>query len=126
MGCWQGWGVALFMLASQFWMLHIFVKASEIEMSDDNSDLTYTFKCPRDLDECRDTDDRDWRGWIPFGILLTVHLLKDVINGLKMVVLSGKERHSRQKRSGFFFGGLLLILISLYTVYTSVIYNKAI
>ena len=53
---WQGWGVSLFMLALQFWMLHIFVKASEIELSNDNSDLVYTFKCPRDSDECRDTD----------------------------------------------------------------------
>jgi len=43
-----------------------------------------------------------------------------------MVVLSGKERHSKQKRFGFFFGGLLLILVSLYTVYASAIYNNAI
>ena len=52
--------------------------------------------------------------------------LLQVINGLKMLVLSGKDRHSYHTRIRFFFGGLFLITVTVFTIFVSVIYNKAI
>ena len=52
---WQGWSIALVILLSQVWVLFIFVEASELNLADDNKDLEFTWKCPRDENECRDT-----------------------------------------------------------------------
>jgi hypothetical protein len=54
-----------------------------------------------------------------------VHLAKDVINGFKMIVLSGKERHSYRARMRFFSGGTILVSITLFALYASIVYNKA-
>jgi hypothetical protein len=42
-----GWTIALACLASQLWMTFLFVEASEVDLTDDRSDLSYTWKCPR-------------------------------------------------------------------------------
>jgi hypothetical protein len=49
-----------------------------------------------------------------------------VINGGKLIVLSGKSRHSRVKRLRFFFGGLFLVSTSLFVLFVTTIYNAAI
>jgi hypothetical protein len=43
-----GWGIAFAVKVAQIGILFIFVLASENELSDGNSDLVYTWKCPRD------------------------------------------------------------------------------
>ena len=53
--CWQGWFIALVILLAQLYVLFIFVAASELDLADDNKDLEFTWKCPRDDYECRDT-----------------------------------------------------------------------
>merc|ERR1712194_454404 len=52
-------------------------------------------------------------------------LSKDVICGLKLIILSGKRRQSHSQRARFFLGGVLLCCINIYTIYASAIYNKA-
>ena len=52
---WQGWLIALVILLAQFWVLFIFVMASELNLADDKKDIVFTWKCPRDDYECRDT-----------------------------------------------------------------------
>ena len=52
--------------------------------------------------------------------------LLQVISGLKMLTLSVKNRHSYNTRTRFFFGGLFLITVTVFTIFVSVIYNKAI
>jgi len=86
----------------------------------------YTWKCSRDTDQCWDTADLDWQGWLAFTILMVAHILKDVINGAKVVVLSGKARHSIPTRIRLFVGGTILVTISVFTFYVSAIYNNAI
>lgn len=55
------------------------------------------------------------------------HLLKDIINGLKMIVLSGKARNDMIfSRIRYFLGGTLLGAVSAFTFYVSAIYNAAI
>ena len=49
-----------------------------------------------------------------------------VINGVKLVVLSGGSHHTRSKNIRFFIGGVLLNVASLFTVYASFTYNSAI
>ena len=102
------------------------LEAAKFDVTDDNSDFVYTWKCPRDADVCEDKADLDDRGWAAFGILMIAHLSKDLINGLKMVKLSTKEGHHLHARIRFFIGGTLLCGITSFTLFTSAIYNKAI
>ena len=43
--------------------------------------------------------------FLGFGILMSVHVAKDIINGWKLVVLSGKQRNDMSTRIRFFIGG---------------------
>lgn len=123
---WPGWGFALGTMAAQIGILYIFVEGAEFDLSNDISDLVYTWQCPRDGDSCRDTSDVSWRGWVCFGILMGAHVLKDVINGSKMIVLSAKKRHSLNSRMRFFFGGTFLIATSVFALFVTTVYNIAI
>ena len=121
-----GWVIVLLTLVTQVGMLFVFVEGAEVDLSDDNVDLIYSWKCSRDQDECRDTSDLDWKGWTVFGVLMATHLLKDLINGIKMIVLSAKERHEKNTRARYFVGGTLMATVTLFTLYVSTIYNAAI
>mmetsp|Transcript_40046 Transcript_40046/g.68319 ORF Transcript_40046/g.68319 Transcript_40046/m.68319 type:complete len:268 (-) Transcript_40046:79-882(-) len=107
-------------------MLFIFVEGAEFDLADDNTDLVYTWKCPRDQIECDNKADLTGTGWMVFGFLMATHLLKDIINGCKMIALASKERQTLNNRIRFFCGGLLLSFVALFTLYVSAIYNKAI
>ena len=83
------WSVALVTVAIQFWLLHPFIIAAgecllglwaslcygaslvaprkEFDLSDDNKDLVYTWKCDRVSDKCQDLGDLTWQGWLLFG-----------------------------------------------------------
>ena len=60
---WLAWGVAVGVIASQIGILFIFVKGAEIDITDENSDLVYSFECIRDHDACKNMSDVNWRGW---------------------------------------------------------------
>ena len=122
----SGWCIVLLTIGVQFWLLSFFVEGSEIDLSDDKVDVVYTWKCPRDYDECFSTKDLDAPGWIGFAVLVGAHVLADVINGGRMIVLSAKERHSFNFRARIFIGGTMLCSISLFTFFVSTIFNKAI
>ena len=66
----------------------------------------------------------DWKGWLAFAILMLLHLLKDAINGIKMIKYSTKHRHSRFGRVRLFIGGTILVLITIFTTYVSILYNS--
>ena len=57
---------------------------------------------------------------------MTAHLLKDIVNGSKLIVLSGKQRHSLKSRIRFFFGGMFTIATSLFALFVTTVYNQAI
>ena len=120
-----GWAIVLAVIASQIWLLFLFVKGAEIDLVN-GSDLVYYFKCPRDEPDCTDTSEMNWEGWAVFVILMAAHLLKDIINGSKMIMLAGKERHTVHTRMRYFLGGTLLVAVSLFTCYVTTIYNVAI
>ena len=44
----------------------------------------------------------------------------------KLIILSAKERHPHHRRVRFFFGGMFLSAVSLFTLFVSTIYNEAI
>ena len=122
----SGWCIVLLTIGVQFWLLSFFVEGSEIDLSDDKVDVVYTWKCPRDDEECFPTKDLNALGWIGFAVLVGAHVLADVINGGRMIVLSAKERHSFNFRARIFIGGTMLCSISLFTFFVSTIFNKAI
>lgn len=61
-----------------------------------------------------------------FIVLTCAHLLKDVVNGARMIVMSTKQSHNGHTWFRFFFGGMLLATVSLFTLYASAVYNSAI
>lgn len=123
---WKAWTIALAVLAIQIAALTMFVKAAVKDFSDDRSDFIYSFKCPRNNLYCTDESDLTWQGWCLFGILMAAHLLRDIINGIKLLILSGKRRHSNSKRVRYLLAGFFLTWISMFTLYASTVYNIAI
>ena len=120
-----GWVIVLVTVAAQIAMLLIFVESSEIDVSNDKIDLAYIWQCTRDQDECTYTSDLTWRGWLAFAVLMAAYLLKDTINGVKLILLSTKQRNNHKTRARYFIGGILLISVTLFTLYASTIYNAA-
>ena len=111
----MGWTVVLAVIGVQIWMLFVFVQGAEIDWTDDKSDFVYTWQCPRDQDGCENKSDLTLQGWAVFAILMIAYLLKDIISGTKLIVLSAKERHDSHKRMRFFFGGWLLTTVTFFT-----------
>jgi hypothetical protein len=118
---WFAWTFALLVMAMQVWVLSMFVDAAMVVFSGDNSDFVYSWRCPRNDTTCNNTQDQDWRGWAIFASLMMSHLMKDLLNGSKLLVLSARQRHSCYSRCRFFIGGLGLILITAYAVYASAV-----
>jgi len=117
---------ALVVVACQVWSLSIFVMVANKDFDDDRSDYVYSWKCQKDSLDCRDDNDYSWKGWTLFVFLMAAHLLKDLINGLKLLILCGQRRHAIHARIFYFTGGVFLTSISLYTIFASTMYNKAI
>ena len=122
---WLGWIFGLKNIAIQFWIILVFVDSSEYNLSDSKVDIQYTWMCTWDNDDCFNTSDLTWQGWLAFALLMGCHLTKDVINGLKMIILSAKKRHSYHTRMRLFAAGMMLESITLFALYASIIYNKA-
>ncbi len=114
-----GWVVAFATLGIQVAILIFFVVVSEANLQDDKIDIQFTWKCPRDSDECRNTADLNKAGWIIFCMLLIAHLAKDSINGSKLIYYSSKRRHLIGSRIRYFIGGIGLCSITLFAIYVS-------
>lgn len=123
---WVGWIIVLATMGAQIWMLFLFVKGSEIDLNEENIDLVYSWKCPRDKLECKDTADDGWQGGVLFSILVIAHLLKDLISGTKLLILSAKRRHSMLTRARHFAGGWLLFSVTAFAMFVTFLYNRAI
>lgn len=114
-----GWFVALTTIVLQVWMLIPFLRASEVNLQDDQIDVEFTWKCPRDSDTCENKGDLNAIGWSIFGVLMATFLSKDLINGIKLIRHSAKTRHSLNSRIRYFFGGVILCFITLFILYVS-------
>merc|ERR1711935_880509 len=124
---WWGWIIAIVTVVAQIGICWIFVVGSEYDFTNSRSDLKYPWQCPPDVIGCRNTIGRTKLGWLAFSFLMVAHLMKDVIKGSKLIVISSKTRHLATKKScSVFFGGMIMIITSLFVMYTSIIYNKAI
>jgi len=73
-----GLSLAVAAVAAQLWMCYLFIIGSEYDFSGRrDTDLTYTWMCPRDNEPCWDDNDVTWEGWAAYGVLMVVHLLTD-------------------------------------------------
>lgn len=120
-----GWFLVFTVAFAQIGMLFIFVRGAEIDLSSEKIDLTFTWKCSRDQNECAYVSDLNWIGWLAFGFLMAVHLLKDAINGIKLILLSANGENNWITRARYFVGGMILISVTVFTLYASTIYNYA-
>jgi len=123
---WLGRIIALATMGAQISLLFIFVEGVEIDLSSDNVSLVYDWKCHRDQMDCTETADKTWEGWGAFVILMIAYLLKDLINGMKLIVLSQTIREDYRDKVRFFVGGVLLTAVTSFTLFVSSIYNYAI
>ncbi len=114
-----GWVVAFTTLGLQVLSLIFFIIASEAKLQDDKIDIQFTWKCPRESDECRDTGDLTKAGWFVFCMLMIANLAKDSINGSKLIYHSSRVRHPIGARIRYFIGGIGLCSITLFAVYVS-------
>mmetsp|Transcript_15753 Transcript_15753/g.26832 ORF Transcript_15753/g.26832 Transcript_15753/m.26832 type:complete len:401 (+) Transcript_15753:3-1205(+) len=121
-----GWLVAFATLGIQVAILVFFVMASEANLQDDRIDIQFTWQCPRDSDVCRDTADLTDVGWVIFFLLMFAFLAKDGINGCRLLYHSSRVRHPLTSRLRYFIGGMCLCSITLFALYVSTVYNKAI
>jgi len=114
-----GWLVAFTTLLVQGVLLVFFVMASKSNLQDDKIDINFSWKCPRDSDECDDFTDLTKIGWVIFAFLMFAHLAKDFINGSKLMYHSSKVRNSLGSRIRYFIGGVCLCSITLFSLYVS-------
>ena len=100
---------------AQLGLLSIFSQRARID----------TWKCPRDQPHCINTSEVNWQGWFAFAILMAVYLLKDIIHGIKLILLSAKQKLPPDQSARFFTMGLVRTAISLFTLYVSAHYSVA-
>jgi hypothetical protein len=94
-------------LCLQFAILIVFIIASEANLQDDEIDLQFTWKCPRDTDVCDNRADLTGFGWAICCLLIVANLAKDIIGGTKLICHSAKTRHDKSSIR-YFFGGMFL------------------
>eukprot|EP00984_Skeletonema_dohrnii_P015654 scaffold6800_cov89-Skeletonema_dohrnii-CCMP3373.AAC.2 len=123
-----GWMAAFLTLGIQVAILAFFVVASEVNLQKDTIDIVFTWKCPRDSDGCDNKADLDVYGWVIFSMsmLMIAFLAKDIINGCKLIYFSSKAWHTLGARIRYFIGGMGLFSITVFALYVSTVYNKAI
>lgn len=119
-----GWLIALATVFSQIVMLVPYIQASEFDLGA-LQDIEYSWSCNPSDNRCIDTNGVTNMGYTIFVILMIVFLSTDLICGLKLVVLSGKRRHSHSVRARFFIGGIALCSVTMYIVYVSTLYIMA-
>ncbi len=118
------WAITLATVAMQLWMLFVFVQNAEFDPLSE-TEVIYHWKCPPDQNECTNTSRLDSSGWVIFGFSMGAHLLTEIIQGIQLIVLSGRERHDNHQRTTFFLGGLIKASTALFTIVISAIYNDA-
>lgn len=128
---WRGWFIALCTATAQLYVFFAFVEGSETFSSDgeDKEKLkAFTWVCPRDKEECGNTDLISHRGWVVFGIMMTTYLLKDFVYGSKLInLVHFKSKDSNlYEKIRWFFGGTIWVSVTAFAFYASTIYNQAI
>jgi hypothetical protein len=120
------WFIVIATMVAQISTLSVFVSSSKRDFNDGTVDMVYTWKCTRDEETCINTCYLNWKGWLAFAVLMVAHILKDGISGIKMINYYMKQRHHRNVKIRLFNGGTLLTLITVFSTYASIMYNKVI
>jgi len=118
------WLLAIVVLGAQVICFSVYIDGASL-VFDSDKDWVYQYVCPRDNLDCRITSDNGGLGWIFFAVFLAVHLLSDIVNGLKLVWNAPRYGLS-WKTCQCLFGGFCLFSISALALYSSVVYNVAI
>ena len=118
---WAAWVLVLVSVACQLVLLSCFAQKARVDWTPDDDALVYARKCQPG---CAAAISVDGYGWFAFTILMMVHLLKDVINGIKTTVFSVERRHAWDQKARLFVAGLLMNSAALFVLYvTTMVYN---
>lgn len=128
----SGWMVSIATMFGQAATFFLFIEAAELDFGDDRKDWVYSWRCPRNSDSCEDTKHDLLYGWIVFVVLMAVHTMPDLINGLKLLWISAVENDQKKdekesfwKNFWCFLSGLSLVLIVVLALCASVVYSIA-
>jgi len=115
----QGWFVGLFCALAQMATLFLFIDSADI--ANEISDLEYSVTCSMNSIKCDDENSLDLYGALIFGLILSVWLMKDVIASIKLLLIA-----MWKKNIDYFFGSMIILLVTALSAWTSVYYNLAI
>lgn len=115
----SGWLITVGTLVLQVAIFGLFLSAAAFDNGD--GDYVYSFRCPLNTPECNDERAVGTYGWVMWVFLVLASLLDDLVNGLKLLLISS-ARGSRN----CFVTGLFLFCVTVLAVYSSFFYNKAI
>mmetsp|Transcript_24706 Transcript_24706/g.32764 ORF Transcript_24706/g.32764 Transcript_24706/m.32764 type:complete len:421 (+) Transcript_24706:1-1263(+) len=119
----SAWALATTVLAVQALCFGFFIDEASLEFGSDKL-WRYSFLCPRNNPDCRNTSEVTPSGWIFFALFAFVYLLCDMLNGLKLIWSASKHGLSQR---GFqsFIGGCALFTITALALYATAVYNVA-
>lgn len=114
-----GWWVAMATVAVQILLFGIFLRASDFDNGD--GDFVYSYRCPRNSEECNDERAIGPYGWTMWACLVAAGIADDFANGIKLVLIS-----SSRGSFAAFVVGLVVLTVTVLSVQTSLLYNLAI
>ena len=113
------WLVAFGTIAIQVAIFALFLDASQFDS--ELSDWVYSWRCPRNSEECNDERNVSVYGWIVRGLLVSNSVLEDIANGIKLTNLAASRTSIH-----CFCGSAIILSITALAVWTSAAYNRAI
>ena len=115
----SGWIIALCVGILQVLAYGLFIDAASL--ANENSDYVYSWRCPRNGDECSNDNSIGAYGWVIWALLLTTTLLDDIANSVTLIFLSATRGSLH-----CFVTAFVILSITTLSVCTSFVYNRAI
>ena len=116
---WTGWLVALGTITIQVAIFALFLNASIFD--NELSDWVYSWRCPKNSEDCNDERHVGLYGWAMWGLLVFTSVLEDIANGIKLLSLAASRRSIH-----CLCGSVVISAMTGLAVYTSATYNRAI
>jgi len=133
-GSWFAWGVAFVILIIQNIILLFFVTASDA--TTDSHDWDYSYSCPKSSLTCDTSAKVTAGGWTFCVINIFLFLSKDFVDGFFLLyesvscdtrnsILEPRHLHKINFSKRGIFASAIVLYITFFTLFTSIIYNYA-
>lgn len=103
---------------AQIAVLYLFILAADVQ--NDENDVENTLTCAKNSLECTETKSLSPFGYLVFTLVLCTWLLRDIVGSIKLFLLS-----MHKGKIDFLFASAIIVLVSVFSIATSVYYNMA-